>query len=282
MSDNQNSNTQLWSFIYRDNETVNDFLSQLEGAISEGAYTSKFTATGGKSGNASVNAKIVDAGFSGTTSTVSETSQTFRETPAWRFNHLYKLLEQEPKRVQFLSQFDQRKYDDLHTGQIVELRARIRRTAWEHVIEELEELEKLANLGQKMGFYDPSQDPATKQMIDQIAELKATMAPKETLIIATIPTAPAFKFIAKLKDEMLLRKKSDLETEALILGKIERKLEKNDKPIDVFRLIPRFAALQKVNRQKRRQLQKQSSPGTEYDESIKYPAIELLPVAIYL
>jgi hypothetical protein len=149
-------------------------------------------------------------------------------------------------------------------------------------MEELEELIKYANLGQKMGFYDPSKDQAMQQIIDQFPDLKATTAQEETLVIANIGAAPAFKFVVKLKDEKLLRKKSALETEALILGKVERKLAKNDNPIDIFRLVPRFAALQKLNRDQRRQLQKQSSSGTEFDESVKYPAIELFPVAIYL
>jgi len=282
VSDKQKTNFQLRSFIYRDDDTVDEFISQLEGDILEGTYTSKITETGGKSGNVNVGLHGLGAGIGGNTSTTSETSQTLRRTPAWRFSHLYKLLEQDPKQVQFLSQFNQNKYDELNVGQIVELRARLRRIAWERVMEELEELIKYVNLGQKMGLYDPSKDKEAQQIIDQFPNLKATTAPEETLVIATIAAAPAFKFVVKLKDEKLLRKKSALETEALILGKIERKLEKNDKPIDIFRLVPRLAALQKLSRQQRRQLQKQSSSGTEFDESVKYPAIELFPVAIYL
>src|SRR5258708_8349917 len=143
--------TTLRSLIYRDDDTVNDFISQLEGAISEGTYTSKLIETGGKSGKVNIGVHGLGAGAAGNTSTTSETSQTFRETPAWRFSHLYELLDQNPKQVQFLSQFNQKKYDDLPIGQIVELRARMRRIAWEQVIEELESFVKFADLAQKMG-----------------------------------------------------------------------------------------------------------------------------------
>lgn len=181
-----------WLVISLSETTVNDFLSQLEGSISEETYTSKITETGGKSGKANVGLNGLGVGFEGNTSATSETSRTFHETPAWRFSHLSKLLEQPPARVQFLSQFDQKKYDELLIGQIVELRARIRRIAWEQVIEELESGAKFMNFAQKMGFYDPSKDPTTQQMMDQLPELKATTAPEETLVIATIATAPAF------------------------------------------------------------------------------------------
>ncbi len=102
---------------------------------------------GARSGNLKAGFKGFGAGVSGNSSTTSETSQVIRETPAWRFSHLYNLLEQD-QQVQFLSQFNQSKYDQLVIGKIVELRARMQLTEWDHLIEELESLEKFANLVQ--------------------------------------------------------------------------------------------------------------------------------------
>jgi hypothetical protein len=54
MSDNQKTNSQLRSFIYRDDDTIDEFISQLEGDMLEGTYTSKIIETGSKSGNVKV------------------------------------------------------------------------------------------------------------------------------------------------------------------------------------------------------------------------------------
>jgi hypothetical protein len=76
------------------------------------------------------------------------------------------------------------------------------------------------------------------------------------------------------------------EAAVTILGKVQKRLEKTEK-IDVFRVLPHmqgFEHLIKAGKKAKGPRGRVERPNTEspIDEYIKYPAVEILPVAVYL
>ena len=71
----------LRSFLYLDENIVDDYLSQFEGGILEGPYTTTDTTSGSKEGSGGVNLGPLQGAGKGALSSSSETTQIFRETP---------------------------------------------------------------------------------------------------------------------------------------------------------------------------------------------------------
>src|SRR6266567_6919402 len=114
----------LRSFLYLNEDIVDDYLSQLEGGIIEGPYTTKDTTSKGKEGGVGLNIGGASGSGKGNTGSSSEVQQTIRETPAAKFTRLYDLLDNE-KLLQPLSGFDLVVYGEIQSGEIVEVRGQI-------------------------------------------------------------------------------------------------------------------------------------------------------------
>ena len=78
-----------WSLLW----TKFRYLSQLEGGIIEGPYTTRDTTSGSKDGGGGFKIGVVEASAKGASSSSSEVEQIVRETPVAKFTRLYKLLE---------------------------------------------------------------------------------------------------------------------------------------------------------------------------------------------
>src|SRR5258708_36835581 len=83
----------LRSFLYLDENIVDDYLSQLEGGILEGPYTTTDTTTGSKEGSGGLKIGVLEGSGKGASSSSSVVAQTIRETPVTKFTRLYTLLE---------------------------------------------------------------------------------------------------------------------------------------------------------------------------------------------
>lgn len=135
----------LRSFVYLNDDVVNDYLSQLEGAITEGPYTSTDTSAGSKGGSGKIGLSVAGIGGQVNTSQTSETQRTLRETPAARFARLYDILDAESM-IQHLDGFDLDIYTQIEVGEIVEIRGIGRLPHWERLAKAASEFAGLIDL----------------------------------------------------------------------------------------------------------------------------------------
>lgn len=273
----------LRSFLYLDENIVDDYLSQLEGGIIEGPYTTKDTTTGSKEGGGGLKIGVLEGSGKGASSLSSEIAQTIRETPVAKFSRLYKLLEKE-EAIQPLNGFDLDVYNQIELGEIVEVHGDAKLPQWEHLTKAISDFSGLIEVMRAVG-QDPLADNDSNQAYQGFSALIAKKAQEDTELIIAPIGSPKFKFVAKLDKTRILRRKEELETEVTILGKVRRKLAEGE-TIDIFRIAPRLNRLENLNRVQRRAINKgkvkMPSTDTPMDEVVKYPAIQLQPIAIYL
>lgn len=283
----------LRSFLYRDDDTIDDFLSQIEGGIVEGAYTEKDTRTSGKEGGLS--AKLPGTGFGvsgkGNTGKSIETERQILDNSQAKFARLYRyltdgeLLDAED-RLTVMNGFDLPVYEGLRVGEIIEVRGIGALPGWEHMKQAVADFQGTIELMKAFG-QDLTADPENQKILNQMTQLAAMSSGESTYLTVKPIGAPNIKIVAKLDSAKLHgRPKSALEAEVTILGKVQRRLQKNEK-IDVVRLLPHlkgFEHLLKSGQPKKGPRGRIETPKTDspIDEFIPYPAVEVLPIAIYL
>lgn len=279
------------SYLYLDEATVDDYLSEAEGGVLNGPYTATDTTSKGKEGGISAKLPGVDVGLSGKrdSSSSREVERTILDTPQSKFARLYKMLTEadgvDPAdRLQVLNGFDQPVYNSIRVGEIVEVRGQARLPNWEHFVESFAEMLKLAELMKAVG-QDPMADPNVRTTMEGLSMLTSMKATGDTVLIVEPIGSAQYRFVAKLKANSLRRDKADLEAEVTLLGKVQRRLAKPSESIDVFTLsnLKGLEVLAKRQPQKGPRGKVQTPKlTTELDEKVKYPAVEVTPIAIYI
>lgn len=261
------------SFLYLDTREVDDFLAQAEGSLVEGAYE-ETERTAGRNPSEETDESL-------------EVRRRRSETAEARFNRLYEALQQDGD-LKTLDSIDQSQYDGLEVGDIIEVRGLARLPQWERIKEDFAAVSNLLPLMQALG-QDPLEDPAAREAFEGFNQLTSMKGQEDTMLIAT-PSGPlAARFVGKLKHVHLRRPKDELEGEVTIVAKVRRRLQRGQQ-IEASRLFPNLEGLQalnraQMNREQRRQAAKKNSQqlktGTPLDEVVKYPAVEVLPIAVY-
>src|SRR5712692_99082 len=271
----------LRSFLYLDDNIVDDYLSQLEGGIIEGPYTTKDVSSGSREGGLGLNIPIVTGTGKAASTSSSEVQQTIRETPVAKFTRLYELLERD-EMIQSLNGFDLEVYNQIQPGEIVEVRGDAKLPQWEHLTKVISDFSGLIEVMKAVG-QDPLADNDANQAYQGFSALIAKKVQEEIELIIAPIGSPHFKFVAKLDGARILRRKEELETEVILLGKVRRKLAERE-TIDIFRVAPRLNELESLNRGQRRMASKSKakmpSTDTPFDEVVKYPAMQIQPIAI--
>jgi len=273
----------LRSFFYLDDNIVDDYLAQLEGMLLDSSYTEKTTISQGKEGGLGVNVpSFVQGNAKANNTSVSETERRILETPVVKFTRLHQMLT-EQNMIQALNGFDEEIYKQIQSGEVIEIQGEAKLPAWEGLTESLSEISDLAEIMKALG-QDPWADPQANQAFQGFTSLAAKKKQEDTVVIVLPFGSPRFKFVARLDATRLKRRKEDLKAEITILGKVHRKLAEKE-IIEIFRLIPEMNELQNLNRAQRRQAGKKGanniSTQSPLDEIIKYPAMQLQPIAIY-
>jgi hypothetical protein len=200
-----------------------------------------------------------------------------------KFVSLYSALVQEDMLQQLVS-LNQGVYDEIQPGQILELRGKARISQWEEMsntlasLTELNETVKFAT-GQDMlqnAFKSVEDRQAYKGMSSLVEQRKL----QDTIIIIRPLNVEKFQFVANLDSKCLIDKKEDLKTEITIIGMVQRKLAVSE-TIDVFRLLPDASIFEDMNRENRRKAKRNLNQKSPVDEIIKYPAVNIYPIAIY-
>lgn len=270
----------LRSFLYLNENIVDDYLSQLEGGIIEGPYTTKDVTSKGKEGGVGLNIAGITGSGKGNAVSSSEIQQTIRETPAAKFTRLYDLLDEE-KLIQSLNGFDLMVYEEIQAGEIVEVRGMAKLPEWERFAKGISGITGFVDLVKGLNMDPFNGDPASAAAYEGVTSLIDKKAKKDIELIISPIGSPKIKFVANLDEAHLRREKEDFEAELTILGKVRSKLSKGEK-IDIFRLAPRLDELQHLSRDQRRNAKKKLQ-GTDspFDEVIAYPAMRVQPIAVY-
>lgn len=276
----------LRNFLYLDETTVDQFLSQLENGLIDGPMTVKDTNSKEASGSAGANLYAFRGQGQITSDASSETERTIRFTPESKFSHLYNLL-RDNEYIQPLTGFDEATYQQIEVGEVVEVRGNGRLPQWENLKRTISDMSGLLEIMQLAG-QDPFEDENARLGYEAVTRLSSMQGQESTLVMVTPLNAPKFTIAARLDPDGVMRKKEDLEAEITLLGKVQRVLRPGDLPLQVFRLLPELSTLMNSpegNRAARRASGKRkgsaSDTSSPWDEIIKYPAIQVQPIAIY-
>ncbi len=196
-----------------------------------------------------------------------------------KFVRLYATLTRKNMLRQF-PKFSQAIYDDIQLGQILEMRGKAKLSQWEETANAITDVAGLGELMKVVTGQDPWKNADERQAYQGMTSLVAMHKPEKTIVVVRPLDAPRFQFIARLEPQYINCKKTDLKTELTFLGMVQRRLAPGE-TIDVFRLIPDMSSLENMNRSSRRKAEKAFSQNSPVDEIIKYPAVNIYPIAIY-
>ena len=262
----------LRNFLFLDTATMADYLATLEGSIIEGPIDHKESGRKEKGIKGGID-YIAKASGGYASETSAETRQTRVINNAANFQRLYELLEKD--HLQYLDAFDEGIWSQLRRGELLEVQARIRIPEFLLMIESAESLAPMVDVMKALG-QEPI-DSETETAFRGISELVKLFENKPVPLVFEAASTPGFEFVAELSRQFLLSALSDLQGEAVVLGKVLRVLPEG-KEHEVFSLIP--SALAKLDKAKYEEAQRDLREKN-VTEVVKGPAIIMAPLAVY-
>jgi hypothetical protein len=265
----------LRHFLYLDDEMVAQFLEQLEGGgYDEEAVTSRGEQRRGLS--AGVRAGPAEARAERGRAGSEETAVTMRQTPASRFDRLYRILT-DHQAVQELVVFDDDIWEQLVTGEVVEVAATLsisdiaKHLAAVGSVEGLMPLIEMVNeLMDDDEAIDPHELDTVKRQLPAVSGLAQQAEASPVPCLVEVAALRRYKFLARLRRASLRCALDELDGEATVMGKIQRKLAKGQSEPYGDELV----GLPNLSRQARRKAgQRQLRLG--------YPGAVLTPIAIW-
>lgn len=211
-------------------------------------------------------------------SAVETSETTLRQHRSSKFDRLHRMLEEQDA-VQSLIALDEAIWDQLEVGELVEVSAQISFPGLKGMKDLARQAKTLAGFMRSVGA-DDEIDNETLSQIDAFDEL-SPQQPDELQIIASVAAVPRFKIVAKLRQQCLTRDESELEGEATVVAKIQRKFEKGERESLVD--IPGVQATSRKERRKlESELKKLGKSGAPIGEmSVSYPGAVVTAVAVY-
>jgi hypothetical protein len=292
----------LRKFLFLDDSSVWDYLSVLEGYVTDDEVGR--TEKGQIQAGASIDLHLV--GAEAGKRKESEDQRRLIITPPARFERLHKLLA-ETDQIQQLDAFDQEIWDQIGSGEMLEILADIRFPDLFSTLltlpEAAETLDSISSLLEVLETFGPlfasddepglGLDSKTREQLrgfeaisGAVSELANQPAANVPIVFEAINTQ-GFQFFARLpRQHMRVDDLRDLEGQAYVFGKVFRKVRKGQ-DLEVFSLVPGLTSIASpLNRHQRRAMKKASSgttsdPTNKITDKIKGPAIVLDPVAIY-
>ena len=263
----------LRNFSYLDAEALDQYLAQLQGSVGDN-YAER--ATGKRGGKVGMEYRGTGVEYSG--SKEVEISQTRKIPAAARFKRLHDLLT-ESEDIQYLDGFDDEIWQQLKRGELLEIQASIR------LPESVSLMQTLPALGQVFGAMErltetPLNDPEEAEKYKAFMELMSGKEDGQVPIVFEAISTPSYTFAGKLKKDHLLVDVSELEGEAVVVGKIIRLLFPG-KEEEFASITPEIGKLfQFMNRQQRRAT-KGAAPPAMLVEKITGPAAILAILAVF-
>lgn len=268
----------LRRFLYLDRDTVDNYLSVIEGGLSAGPISIKETGENSKGKKAGIAVQPLQVSGESGAKTTAEVQRTVVEPDALKFQKVYQYLDKNGP-LTYLEIADEDVWQGLNRFSVVEVVGRIRLLRWQQMLELAEQMSPLVDLVEQFG---QSVEPAARTALSGIKQLGAVNQGKGTTVIVEVLESPQFRFVTTLNDEMLLVPKSQLEGEVTLVGSVQRKLRNGEK-VTLSSIIPSTTSLAPVNRAMRRAARaKKKSPGEDpLLEGVSAPACILTAVAIF-
>jgi len=266
----------LRRFLYLDSDLTGEFLAQLD----QGVFTEEEQRNvvrrekrlGGdvKAGLGSVG---LGAGAGRGSSDEAEATRTMRQTPESEFARLYDVLSSSGD-VQWLEALDEQIWEQLRRGEIVEVESVVSAAS---LTKFATLAEKAAPLMEVMELLGETVDTETREAMAGMRSLGDLFGNKVP-VVSRAAGAPKFKFIANLEKDKVRVDLDELEGEATLVAKIQRKLAPSEKHT-VFESMPGMGSLPRALR---RSIQGDIKNEKELpDLVIRSPAAVVTPIAIY-
>ena len=207
----------------------------------------------------------------------------FRYTPESLFDHLFRELDKEvdgERMLTHLQSLDEEGWRQQPNGAIVEITGTLKVPDVMKVIGAMRGLGNLMPLIESLretGQIEMNQEDGVMmnglRMLSELGE--STESQNATAVGLEVAATPNYRFVASLKKPFLRTGPQGLEGEAKVLGKVQRKVNKGDAPIELEQLVPGFEGF--------RGLQDLGTETQPEDEaiSIGFPAATLIPIGIY-
>jgi hypothetical protein len=263
----------LRDFLFLDTDVLNDYLSMLEGYVTEEPIEQ--TEKEQKDAGGKFDLKAI--GGEGKVSGSKETKKKLAITDAARFQNLYELLE-EQSAIQVLDAFDVDIWTQLRKGEMLEVDANIRLPQGLLMLKDVENMSSLIDI-MKIAGQDPFTDNQARVAYEGMKAVGQSLGERPIPLIFEAASTKGLSFVAHLNKKHMRRDFTEFQGEATIFGKIQRIVPKGQK-IEAFSLVPAITGSATLNRQQRRKMEK-SAAANNITEEIKGPVIILTPVAVY-
>ena len=264
----------LRKFYYVDTETIDAYLSSIEGVIYKFEEISeKSMDNKGIGGGISALPVKVNAGLKSQIET--ETSKKVIQTYAGKFQKIYSYLEQNESLL-FFDNIDEQTWTTLSRNQFVELDVNLRFSKIDNLIS------SFSKLIPSIGKIDPGilDDDSKKALyiMDFLNDInKQNGLPAELQLI----NGGVYKFISYFNPNCFINLNLDLlPNEVTVFAKIQRKLKENEK-VNLINIIPMLEKMA-LNREMRRGMKNSINDlPDELTDNVKGPGAVIIPIAVY-
>ncbi|MDG3547649.1 DUF6414 family protein [Methanobacterium formicicum] len=268
--------TILREFIYFDREKIEDFLSIIEdGLVKEETeiqrnHGTKIKAEGGFKPIANIGG---EKGYQD-----NELQKLKNSTDASLFQRLYNHLT-EKKMIKKVRSIDNKSWNQIKVGELLELDANIEFSALSLLIE------KIVNLMEFMEMVGPENvDDKTKEAMLGFKMLSHLSSKEGLNIKITLTGNSRYKFVAILSPENIKGTKQELIGKYKVMCRVQKIIRKNEK-FELFKLIPGLELNKKMITDFLKIFDNLppmfGKPPKIEDLQVSYPAMIITPIAVY-
>ena len=263
----------LRNFLYLNENILDDYLSALEGSLTEKIITKEKQTSDRKS---NLGGKVANIGAGKTVETETQKERTL--TPSAKVQLFMDLLQNE-EHVPFYEFLDDETWNQLSRDEIVEFMGAIRFSKLKEISAAISQFSNLTAIIES--FTDtPIIDDETQKAIDGIKGLGNYKNGNEIPCVLSFSGQKDYPVIAYLDDACLKVPQESFVGDVTILCKIQKKINKGSSVdlTDFFKPIKDLP----LNRSQRRSMNtKDLTMPKELSDTIKGPAFVVIPIAIY-
>jgi len=266
---------ELRNILYLDIETINDYISQIEGyTYDEETITSNSTTD--KGGKAGIGFKKLTAEANLGKQNTNTTTKNVKITDSSKLDKIIKYLENEDE-LKYYEEIDENTWQDICRNDFLEL----------FVIPRFSRIRELSNTAKNLNnLIDVFQSYMSDDMIDSKAKEALSGFEAISKINNTSMVSCVFNFenkrypiVAELNSTYLRVDEANIKVQCCLLCKVQRKIE-NGKHIELDEIFNSVKNLN-LNREQKRKMPKNLSNPKEIKDTIKGPALVVTPIAIY-
>jgi hypothetical protein len=264
----------LRKFYYIDAETIDNYLSAIDGAIYESEEISeKSTKNKGINGGISLPPAKIGGGLKSQIET--ETSKKVVQTYAGKFQRVYSYLEQN-NNIHFYDTIDEKTWTEISRNQFVELDVNLRFSKIDNLITSIDKFFPFFGKVDPTIFDDDSKKKLyIMQLFNEINKQNGLSAE-----LQLINGGGNYRFISYFNQDCFVANLELIPNEVTVLAKIQRKLKDGEK-INLINIIPMLEKMA-INREMRRNIKHVISDlPEELSDNVKGPGALIIPIAIY-